>query len=37
VGDADFTFYGVDDPSRLVNLVDGALHDQRAGSAPPGP
>ena len=35
-GDADFTFYGVDDPSRLVNLVDGALHDQAAGSAPTG-
>ena len=32
VGDADFTFYGVDDPSRLVNLVDGALHEQGAGS-----
>src|SRR5437764_3257032 len=32
VGDADFTFYGVDDPPRLVNLVDGALHEQGAGS-----
>jgi uncharacterized membrane protein YdbT with pleckstrin-like domain len=25
-GDADFTFYGVDDPSGLMHIVDTALH-----------
>jgi uncharacterized membrane protein YdbT with pleckstrin-like domain len=25
-GDADFTFYGVDDPSALMHVVDEALH-----------
>ena len=25
-GDADFTFYGIDDPSGLMHVVDTALH-----------
>jgi uncharacterized membrane protein YdbT with pleckstrin-like domain len=25
-GDADFTFYGIDDPSGLMHIVDSALH-----------
>jgi uncharacterized membrane protein YdbT with pleckstrin-like domain len=33
LGDADFTFYGVEDPSRLVHVVDSSLEGEAAAGA----